>query len=513
MIIACLPTVTSYYPVQATAMANVTATSLVSIRSTTAGWIVGGSNYVGCVSTDNTQYSMGIRFPAVPLPQGATINSAYLVVTSSGTYSQNTVSSIIQGEDADTANVFAGTYVDYDGRPKTTATVPWYGIDTWTLGSDYVSPDISTVVSEVVNRAGWASGNNMVLFWDDRAKASSQSAFMPANVRGGSSYKLVVDYTDATVVTPSTLTTLEASDVGSTTAIFNAYINDDGDDTNGVAVRFGYDTITHAGNFALYGTIGSWLSSNYTTGEPIYEALTGLTPSTTYFVSVQGQNSAGYTTGNEIQFVTPPSSTALAPSSFIILPSSTSMDLGWTKPSGFSASKLYYSVGSIPTSNVTGTLLYSGSNPYYTHSSLTSGTTYGYRVYGYESGVWSASTTGIMTTTGTSTSPGLTTPTTPLGWFIDTDYTTQNQTFIYPIINNLADSFSMPRDTAWYTWALGLSMFFGFLVWSASRSMMMVAIAVCAGILLGAAQGILPKATILLILAFAIPIIAVRERI
>jgi hypothetical protein len=514
MVMAFLPTVVSYYPVQATAMANVTASSNFSIRynPTTSVWSQGTFNYVGCVNGSNdTKYGIGIRFENPNIPQGATINSAYLVVTSAGTYTQDTVNSIIQGEDIDTAVAFS-TVANYQARTRTSSYVTWNGIPHWTSGSNYVSSDISTVISEIVGRVGWtAAVSDMVLFWDDHNAASSQGSYVPPIVRGGSSYTLVVDYTSATTVTIPSITTKEASDVGSTTAILNTFINDDGDDS--VAVRFGYDTITHAGDFSLYGTIGTWSTSNYTTGESAYYVLTGLSPLTTYFFNVQGQNTAGTANGTEMQFVTPAAVTTLSPSSFIILPSSVSTDLQWTKPSGFSECKLYYGVGVIPSSNITGTLLYSGSNPYYTHSSLTSGTTYGYRVYGYENGVWSASTTGIITTKGTSTTAGLTTPTTPLDWFFNTDYQTQNQTFLFPIINNLADSFSMPRDTAWVTWALGLSMFLGFLVWSASRSMMMVVIAVCAGILLGVAQGLLPKAMVLLVVAFAIPIIAVRERI
>jgi hypothetical protein len=516
VIMACLPTVICYIPTQATAMANVTATSLVSVHNTTAGWIGGGSNYVGCVSSNNTQYSMGIRFPAVPIPQGSTINSAYLVVTSSGTYAQDTVSSIIMGEDADTAAVFAGTYIDYNGRPKTSASVLWYGIDHWALGSDYVSPNIATVVSEVVNRAGWVTGNNMVLFWDDRAMASSQSTYMPANVRGGSSYKLVVDYTVATAVIAPEITTKEASNVGSTTAILNALLNEDGNDPNGAAVRFGYDTVTHAGNFALYSTITAWSTSNYTTNDVIASVLTGLTPSTPYFFNVQTQNSMGTVTGSELQFVTGTTVTTLAPSNFIILPSSTSNSLQWTKPSGFSEVKLYWKSGSVPSSNTTGTLLYSGSNDYYTHSSLTSGTTYGYLLYGYEPSatpVWSSTTSGIVTTKGTSTSVALTTPTTPTNWFLSTDYTKQNSTFVYPIVNNIADSLSMPRNTAWVTWAMAVCMFLGFLIWSASRSMVATTLAVCVGVLIGSAQGLIPNIMSLFVIVFGLSIIAIRERI
>lgn len=518
-IIAVLPVVVIPYPTYATTMANNTATSNFSIRQnpTTAVWSQGTFNYVGCVRGDNdTKYGIGIRFSAVPIPQGSTISSAYLVVTSAASYDQDAVNSTVQGEDDDSAAAFS-TVANYQARTRTTAYEAWTGIEHWTAGTQYPSPDISDVIEEIVGRAGWVSGNNMVLFWDDHSAMSSQGSYVPPIVRGGSSYLLMVEYTDPTAATVPVITTKDASDVGSTTGVLNVYINDDGDDENGVSVRFGYDTVSHAADFSLYSTIGSWSTSNYSSNDLATQALTGLTAGTHYYFNAQGQNSAGTVNGTEVEFVTPAAVATLSPSSFIILPQTTSVELQWTKPSGFSQSRLYYTVGMIPTSNTTGTLLYSGTDSTYTHSSLTSGTTYGYRLYGFEgaagTGTWSASTTGIITTKGTSTGTGLVNPTEILDWFQKTDYTTQNATFWFPIVNNLADSFSMPRNTAWLTWALAVSMFFGFLVWSASRSMMATAAAVCAGIILGVAQTLLPKYMVMMVIVFAVSIIAVRERI
>lgn len=504
-----------YAPVSATAMTNNTATSNFSIRQNpvTSVWSQGVFNYVGCINGSNdTKYGIGIRFENPNIPQGAVINSAYLVVTSSGTYNQDTVNSIIQGEDTDTAAIFS-TIANYQGRTRTIASVNWNGIPDWVLGSDYVSGDISTVIEEIVSRAGWVQAvSDMVLFWDDHSASSSQGSYVSPIVRGGTSYKLVVNYTSANAIIVPEISTKDASNVGSTTSILNAYINDDGNDLNNVSVRFGYDTITHAANFAAYGTIGAWSSSNYTTNELAISVLTGLNPSTTYFFNAQGQNSAGTVTGTEQQFVTPAAVTTLSPSNLVILPSSSSVDLRWTNPSGYSESRVYYKVGAIPSSNTTGTLLYSGTNSYCTQPSLTPGTTYGYVVYGYENGVWSSSSTGIITTKGAATGVGLTTPTTPFNWIMETDYNTMNQTFFFPIVNNLADSLSMPRDTAWITWALGLSMFFGFVVWSASRSMVAIVGAVIVGVVLGWSQHIVPLYMAFLVLLFGISIIVIRER-
>jgi hypothetical protein len=514
-IIGCLPILISPIPVHATAMANNTATSTFTIRQnpTNGTWSQSLTDYVGCINGSNdTKYGIGIRFSAVPIPQGATINSAYLVVTSAGAYTQDTVNSIIQGEDANSPAAIIGV-VDYQSRTRTTAYTSWNGIAHWTLGTEYVSNDISTVVSEIVNRGGWVLGNNLILFWDDHSASSSQGSYVPPIVRGGTSYKLVVDYTIATAVTNANITTKDASSIGSSSAILNVYVDDDGNDPNNVALRFGFANTTHAANFATYTNFTAWSSSNYSINEAYLAPISGLTPSTTYYFNTQGQNSVGYTYGVEQTFVTPAASGVLSPSNFILLPSTSSVDIQWTNPSGYSESKLYFKSGGIPTSNITGTLLYSGTNSFYTHTGLTSGTTYGYRLYGYEGGAWSLSATGTITTKGISTGTSLQPPTTPWAWFASTEYTTQNRTFIYPIVNNLADSFSMPRNTAWTVWALGLTMFFGFIVWSASRSMVAVVVAICLGVVLGAAQHLLPMYYILFALAFGISIIAVRERI
>jgi hypothetical protein len=142
----------------------------------------------------------------------------------------------------------------------------------------------------------------------------------------------------------------------------------------------------------------------------------------------------------------------------------------------------------------------------------TPGTTYGFRLYGYENGQWSTSTTGLVTTKADTTGSSFVTPITPLRWFTDTDYTSMNRTFVYPIVNNLADSLSMPRNTAWISAAMLVSMFLGFITWGASRSMVALTIGVCIGIIIGWAQHLIPLYMAFLVLLFGIGIITVRER-
>lgn len=97
------------------------------------------------------------------IPQGSTIVSAILRLTASDTVTAGTVNAIIYGHDVDTAAAFS-TYADFMARPRTSASVAHAAVAAWTAGTAYDSPDISTILQEIVNRPGWQNGNAMVFF-------------------------------------------------------------------------------------------------------------------------------------------------------------------------------------------------------------------------------------------------------------------------------------------------------------------------------------------------------------
>jgi hypothetical protein len=133
----------------------------------------------------------------VAIPQGATINSAYLIYYSKYALSGTTVNSNIYAQDADTATA-PTTYGEFDGLTLTTASAAWDSVGTWTAVDSYQSSDIKTVIKEVVDRAGWTTGNNLMIVHKD--DSSSDNAY-----RGGHSYDggmarssiLLVDYSEA----------------------------------------------------------------------------------------------------------------------------------------------------------------------------------------------------------------------------------------------------------------------------------------------------------------------------
>ncbi|MGE5831462.1 MAG: DUF2341 domain-containing protein [Methanomicrobiales archaeon] len=123
-------------------------------------------DYVDTTSKDTTATtSTGLRFTSVAIPKNAAITKAYLTLRAAST-SGSPGGGVIQGEASDNGAAFTeGAWSEFDGRTRTTNSVPW-SPSAWSVGTDYTSPELKTVIQEIVNRAGWGSGNSMVLFID-----------------------------------------------------------------------------------------------------------------------------------------------------------------------------------------------------------------------------------------------------------------------------------------------------------------------------------------------------------
>jgi hypothetical protein len=101
-----------------------------------------------------------IRFPNMTIPQGATINSAVLQGYFYNT-SYDSVALTVAGIAADNRGAFTTT----DTTPIwTTANVAVNISNVMTSGSGfYTIATVTGIVQEIVNRAGWASGNAIAL--------------------------------------------------------------------------------------------------------------------------------------------------------------------------------------------------------------------------------------------------------------------------------------------------------------------------------------------------------------
>lgn len=103
----------------------------------------------------------GLRFQNLYIPQGARIDSAFLVLTShEGKSSDDVARLTILANAYDHAPTFSDTEL-FTNRPAIGSTVEWTIAEEWELWGTYRSPDIASLIQSIVDRGGWLSGNAM----------------------------------------------------------------------------------------------------------------------------------------------------------------------------------------------------------------------------------------------------------------------------------------------------------------------------------------------------------------
>ncbi|GEM_PF-867828 len=152
------------------------------------------------LGVESTAQLDGMRFTNLTIPQGATINSAYIEFERDETGS-GTANLTFRGQDSDNTNTFTTTAYNISNtstRPKTTASVNW-AISSSNLWSSsdgkHQSPDLSLIIQEIVDRGGWNSGNSMVIVVEGTGKRVAESY----NGEAANAPLLVIDYADPVV--------------------------------------------------------------------------------------------------------------------------------------------------------------------------------------------------------------------------------------------------------------------------------------------------------------------------
>lgn len=113
-------------------------------------------------NTSDGDQVVGLRFQNVTIPRGSEITEAFIDFTVDEKTSGST-NLIINGEATDNTVEFAWTYHNIIDRPTTSASVAWDDVPSWNkVGEVQSTPDIASVVQEIVNRDGWSSGNALV---------------------------------------------------------------------------------------------------------------------------------------------------------------------------------------------------------------------------------------------------------------------------------------------------------------------------------------------------------------
>jgi hypothetical protein len=130
------------------------------------------------------------RFRNVTIPQGATVDSAFFNIYAHED-EEDEAKVKVYAEASDNSNAFGESEALSD-RVWTTAFVGWNITEAWTMWQPYRSPDLKTVIQEVISRTGWQSGNAITLF----LRGEDQGASLLDNARDFESYENIEDPDD-----------------------------------------------------------------------------------------------------------------------------------------------------------------------------------------------------------------------------------------------------------------------------------------------------------------------------
>jgi type IV pilus assembly protein PilY1 len=134
----------------------------------------GGSVWLnGDQDLDFGEFIVGMRFQNVDLPQGVTIQSAFIEFIADENGDDDAELTIF-GENVDNATVFMANDFNISGRTKTDASVLWVP-DPWTSGDQYSTPDVAALVQEIVDRPDWSAGNAMAFIVNGTGKRAATS--------------------------------------------------------------------------------------------------------------------------------------------------------------------------------------------------------------------------------------------------------------------------------------------------------------------------------------------------
>lgn len=129
--------------------------------SGTGGFSATGT--IGCIgnSTSDVRLSCDafFRFDNVAIPNAATIATAYLEICPNGN-DNGSPELIVHGIDEDDAAAPTSA-AEFAADPHVAASVQWDAA--WVAQVWEQSPDITTIIQDIVDRAGWSSGNALML--------------------------------------------------------------------------------------------------------------------------------------------------------------------------------------------------------------------------------------------------------------------------------------------------------------------------------------------------------------
>ena len=123
------------------------------------------------------EQTIGMVFNSISVPPGSTIVDAYIQFQTDETGTEATTV-FIQGEASDNAATFTSATNNITSRQRTASTVQWDPVS-WTVVGEadlaQRTPNLSPIIQEIIDRAGWADGNSLAMIIDGTGKRTAES--------------------------------------------------------------------------------------------------------------------------------------------------------------------------------------------------------------------------------------------------------------------------------------------------------------------------------------------------
>ena len=333
-------------------------------------------------------HDAGLRFQNITIPAGSDILSAVLTIDVSlyETTSQSYIQLVIKGDDSGNSIVWAS-----DDRPsqreKTTASVNWD-----IASPDEDSPDIATVIEEIIRRGDWESGNALSLIIEERNNVNGnriQFVTAEGDPTYGSQPVLAVQWSSNNLGTTTTSTTSTSTTISTSTSTTQS--TSTSSTTTSSSTSTTQSTSTSTSSTTTSSSTSTSTSTSSTTTSSSTSTTTSSSTSTTQSTSTSSTTTSSSTSTTQS---TSTSSTTISSSTSTTQSTSTSS----TTTSSSTSTTISTSTSSTTTSSSTST----------TQSTSTSSTTTSSSISTTQSTSTSSTTTSSSTSFTTSSSTSTT---------------------------------------------------------------------------------------------------------
>lgn len=146
--------------------------------------------------------AVGMRFVDIGIPQGAPILDAMIQFTVDE-FDDEPTSVRIFGELTHDSVAFSIVDFDITSRPLTASSVVWADIPLWSMvgesGPDQLTPDLGTIIQEIVDQPGWTAGNalSIIIFPEPITDNSGERTAESRNGVASAAPQLTVNFIPA----------------------------------------------------------------------------------------------------------------------------------------------------------------------------------------------------------------------------------------------------------------------------------------------------------------------------